>query len=514
MRDLLRLLFENYQTFLYLAIAAVPAVLYRARRLPKDQLTAVQRTGWFLLVAAAALGWGNVLPLAARYWHVPRIAQAAAFCLASALFGLALGPVCAFILRTVRKAGESKFFTDKALFFALTAIWGVQLALHLPDTLAGWHTCSYAVSYSMGFSSRFLLGSVMRLLFGDFVSRKEIFWFCFAVYTVFILLCSALLNRLYRKTPQENKPAVLFAIACFAACPGSAAALWNSGNYGKLEVYGLILSLLGVIAFRCIRSVPLRYLCITVCACVSIAIYQGYVFLYFTVLAVAMIEDLTNGSAHGSLRARGACAALTCLASAVCFFCFQFISTISFGSAEEMLAALQKHTDAEMDVKAIRFEYFLPLRDSYALVTNRLQAEFGRQKLFIELLLISPMIFLIAYVCLRYNRDGRGLRARCGAFNFSLLTVLFVLPQFVMNVDWGRWMTAVTINFAFIFAYRLYCGDKKLSEMAADLSVRLRENPLPAVMVILFLNALRKFAVVDPSSDVGGVVQLVNHLIK
>ena len=292
MRALLELAFQNYHFYIWLVIAVTPAVLYGVRKSAKIGQSAVHKTGYAVLVMFAALFWSN--GLFKLYGHVPLAPtiRAAAVVLASAVFGVLLGPVCAFLLRRINRLAHKPILSENALFFALTAIWSVQLVLQMPDQVQEWQASSYVVNYSMGFSSRFMIGSILRLLAGSFVSAKEMYWFCFACYVILIVLCSALLNRFYKSVPQTCRPAALFGIACFVACPGSIAALWGDTSFfGKLDYYGLILSLLGVIAFRKIRSVPLRYLCLTMCACFAISIYQGYVFLYYSILAVVIIED-------------------------------------------------------------------------------------------------------------------------------------------------------------------------------------------------------------------------------
>ena len=275
----------------------------------------------------------------------------------------------------------------------------------------------------------------------------------------------------------------------------------------------LILSLLGVIVFRKIRSVPLRYLCLTLCACFAISIYQGYVFLYYSILVVVMIEDCMRDNAQESRRARMVCSALSVAVTAAYFLCFQFISTIQFASAEEMFDALQARTDVEMSISALRYEYFLPLRDSYVLVDDTIHNQSGRLKVLFELFFLIPLLYMAACVLIRYERHGKGLRRFRNSFDLSLLTLLFVVPQFVLNVDWGRWMTAVLIDFTFILAYLLYCEDAQFSAMAEDLSERIRRNPLPAVAAVLSLNILPKLTItIFHIIDVNDVLDRLTHV--
>ena len=200
--------------------------------------------------------------------------------------------------------------------------------------------------------------------------------------------------------------------------------------------------------------------------------------------------------------------------TAACFLCFQFISTVPFSSAEEMLAALQTHTDAQMAAKAIEFEYFAPPQDAYYLVTKMIFDRSGRMMMLIELCLLSPLVCMIAYVIARYGRSGKGLRRFRNGFDLSLLTILFIVPQFLLNQDWGRWITAMAIDLAFILFYRLYRDDAQLAEIAEGLSKRLQKNPLPAVLVIVYLGVLQKYAVLLPSLDVEHVTQFLVNLLR
>ena len=503
------LIYHNYHFFLWLALSLIPAAVYRVRRLSRKELTLAERTGFFLMITAASLVWSNGLFLLSDHLPFSRAVQGAAFAVGSIAVGLVIGPLCYALVRLFRKAAHVSFFYDNRMFFALSVLWGVRLLTgeKVADALSMWHASSYVVNYTYGFASRFLAGSILRLFAGDFVSEREIYWFCFAVYVLLILLCSALLNRFYKTVPQSDQPAALFGIACFMCCPGSIAAMWESGNFGKLEVYGLLCALVGVILFRKIRSVPLRYLCLTVCACAAIMFYQGFVFLHFSILATVMIADVEQAEEGKARRRRLGFAALAAAATCVCFLCFQFFAAPSFANLQETYAEPRRHTDISMGKKAIDFEYFLPLREAYTLVTAALHDTHRRFDLLLELLLLSPLLFALAYAVLRYNRGNKKPRELLNGFNLSLLTVLFIIPQFLLNVDWGRWLTAMTVDTAFIFAYRLYIGDEKLAQLAKDLSERLRKNPAPYVLLILYLHMLSVFSVESPSEDDASLIQ-------
>ncbi|MBQ7542433.1 MAG: hypothetical protein IJT44_09115 [Clostridia bacterium] len=506
---------HDYHFFIWLALSLAPAALYRARRLSKKGLTIAQRTGFVLLASAAGLLWSNALFVLADHVTFSAV-MAALFAVMSVVAGLLIGPICYGVLYICRRASNASFLYDNRLFFALSVIWGVRLVTGktVADTLSIWHANSYVVNYSYGFASRFLAGSILRLFAGDFVSEQEIYRFCFLTYVLLILLCSALLNRFYKNLPQKCRTAALFGIACFVCCPGSIAAMWSSGNFGKLDVYGLICALIGVALFRKMRSVPLRYLCLTLSACVAIAFYQGFVFLYFSILATVMIADIALAERGGETQKRVCCAAMAAGAVAVCFLCFQFFSTLRFANVEEMYAALAAHTDIRMGKRSMEYEYFLPLSDAFGLVENVLHSEHRRLDMLVELVLLSPLLFALVYAVIRYNRISKKLRELLNGFNLSLLTVLFIVPQFLLNVDWGRWLTAIAIDVAFIFAYWLHCGDKRMTALAKDLSERLVRNPLPYALLVLYLAMLGVFAVEGPSENVNSLYQFAFRVVS
>ena len=124
-----------------------------------------------------------------------------------------------------------------------------------------------------------------------------------------------------------------------------------------------------------------------------------------------------------------------------------------------------------------------------------LRTEFPREKAVFTLLLTLPIIIMvyIIYSKCRLLRIANNKRVLACPYIYYVLFATMIIPQFVLNVDWGRWMTSNCIVwFAGIF-YLIYKKDKYVIMTMAECSVWVRKNILISIFVLLFIAGLSKF---------------------
>ncbi len=420
-------------------------------------------------------------------------------CIVKIMLLFAVGFIMAFLVIRVMSfsfAGIRLFFSENIFGILVFFFLMMQFVFGRADQLDSWSSCWYAADYSMGMGSRFFAGSLLSLFYDDFLSQELAYNFCAAALVMLIVCVAYLINYAVKRTEAPATGAVKFLVICFLCCPGSVAALWTEGQMGRLEMYTLLLSLVGVIIFHKTAHRGVRYFSVTIIAVVSMAIYQGYLFLYFPILAVVIICDIFRDR---KINIKSCiCGFLSCMAVGISFLWFQFCSYVKYADATSMVAALSGKTDLYVESDAVYYECFATVIDAYKDMNTSFflaNGEFPREKLFLTIFLLAPIFVLVLAVywkcllCVR-NKNEKIMKT---PYLYCAFVNLAVMPQFVLNVDWGRWLTALVINAFFGILYLSYLEFTEMKKALGVLGNYVEQHKETAVFCILYLASLGKF---------------------
>ena len=405
-------------------------------------------------------------------------------------------PIIHKLLRSFRAISDKCDLTDSGLtysliFIAVNCFSLFRNAVFLEQNLE-WHAPSYVADYSMGFSSRFLSGELLGLFVKDEITQKHIIIFAGIWYLLIIFLASFMIKKLVDNAPSRSKPAVKFLTLVLIFMPGSLDSIWTVSKYGKSELYGLALTLLGVILFGKLKSVPLKYAVMTVCSVVSVMFYQGHIFMFYTMALVVMAADvLQNGSPD---KKKFVFAAVSVAVTLAAFSYFQFFAKAVFTNAQEMYDALCARTDVNLSKKAIESEYFGSLSDSYFFVTDIVDLK-QRLHHLTSLILLTPLIISLAYIICKQLSEHKVSKAD-RKINPLVLCLVFscaIVPQFLLNCDYGRWMTALSLNVVFTILYLVYRREKATESAMKAFSDQIKAKPVLFALLPVYLVLLGKF---------------------
>lgn len=330
----------------------------------------------------------------------------------------------------------------------------IHFLLYKAEKLNGWSSGMYVLDYSMGFGSRFFVGSVFSLFYDDFLSSETVYFHCAVCLVVLIALVSYLANAVIKK--RNYHQGIGFLLMLYLAMPGSIASMWTVDNYGRLEAYNLVLTLITLLAFHGFKSVWVKYGIAAVLAVINMAIYQGNVFLYYPVFFIMVVCDCLRNKQIKTWIVAGTTIAIT----AVAFLIFQFFTHINFENADEMCAVVQPMTDLPCAWGAYHYEYFTPLSDIFEELTHifLLGPETPRERTFLILCIFSPVVILLLAMWLKCWKKESIKEFLSKPYIYCLLGYLFFIPQFALNVDWGRWLSAVTFYSFYVVIYLDYLG--------------------------------------------------------
>ncbi len=385
----------------------------------------------------------------------------------------------------------------KELFFRFRIESGVFLFLLISfglgvKKLDTWPSAWYAMDYSLGFGSRLLIGSILKLFYTDYLNRWLAYCFVFVSIVIMLALIAFFIGFCIRNAPSDTaKQGITLLSILYLACPASPGYLWTMENMGRFDLYLLLLTMLTCFVFLKSSSFTLQCVCWGIIGILCIAIHQIYIFIFFPLTLVMITNKLFN-SGWNSRHVAAASGTIAAVCGAFLFF--QFFSHINIATVDELYLLLSNKTDLFIDQHALWLEYFADISDHFDLVYINLELPPIRTRLIwaaIALVLLSPVMAVYGYLwCKAYRLSPQ--KYFKSKYLWMLLAMLAYLPAFVITSDWGRWLAAFfTVQFLAV-AVLLQKGDTYLTQATGYLVKYFEENKIFFVLSILYLAMLGK----------------------
>lgn len=396
---------------------------------------------------------------------------------------------------------------------AIFVLWMIQLIIQLPEKIIEWVECWYAADYSMGIGSRFFIGTVLSLFYDDYLDAKVVYRFCMITVVLVIALCSFMLGKLLNDT--KYKVAVAFLVACFWACPASLASYWMEDNIGRLEFYTLFVALLSVLIFLNCKKRWMKYSLLCVSVIISNAIYQGYVFLYFPLIFIILICEIYK-SEYKKSEVIGAGVVFFCACASFLFF--QLGSSINYETQEAFEMAIREKSNLRISSEAIKYEMFMSIPEVFEKVNVpfALGDRFPREMSAITVLIFAPIAVIGIAIYMKCFEQHKMKKQHClkNPYLWAVVCQLAILPQFLLNVDWGRWFIAVVIVFFFGVFYMLYVDMEEMHVAIAALDRFVKKNYFLAVGVVLYLSLFAKLTDQGMRTQIVFIIKNITRLIS
>lgn len=387
------------------------------------------------------------------------------------------------------KAFINKFKYEIMFFITLVC----YLVYYIPviKEVNSWCITPYALSYRLGFISRGLMGSILRLMVPN-LSIKHIY--IFILFNI-LLLCALTLffmHKIITKAYDESKGSIVFLLGLFLVNPGSVAFLFYWGNYGRFDMYlimTLIISAILIMEDVCVWVIPL--LCVG-----AVLVHQAFVFQYFpAVLVLVFYFAFVLKRNYGK-----SIFATTLILPCIAFLYMQFFSSINY-TYSETLAIIDATTDLPKEYitedMMVKIEYFSSVFETFIV--------FVWEPLFRNivksvtvLLMISPMIKIVVDIWKAFLKEHKNFIVKM----FPVFILLAEVPMFVLTCDYGRDYSAMIIsNFVVIFTFYAL-KDKGIVNAIDDLGRKMKANPFYYGFVIVLCATIGKFTAAD-IADIG-----------
>lgn len=243
------------------------------------------------------------------------------------------------------------------LELAISVLLFLYLALYVPtiDETISWCMMPYTLSYKYGFISRGFIGSIVRLVIPKLTLRHIYLIVAFNT----LLLCAMtvfFVNRIKKLSGMGENAAFLFTAMLFVVNPGSIAFLFYWGNFGRLDLYMIL-----ILLFSALLMLKGAFLFLIPVMCVmGILTHQAFLFMYFpAVMALLLYLAWVKKNRYAKIIFW-----VTGIVTCITFLYMQFFSSVEGYDYASMVADIYATTDIPEEFvqddheMMIRLEYF------------------------------------------------------------------------------------------------------------------------------------------------------------
>jgi hypothetical protein len=363
------------------------------------------------------------------------------------------------------------------MFVLFTAL----LLLKMPgiDDLSSFTTTIYTTSYDLGFSSRFLVGSLV-FLFTDFLTRKALYAIIVVSTVVMTAFASYMLGYVPGRLDGDAGSGARAIMLLYAAVPISIIVLYKDNNFGRYDIYLITVSLLILV---CLAKRRLRWIVPALCA-VCMLIHHVWMFSFMPAAAILLLYSAFRD------KKRRAGVALCALSYAVIiglFLYFQFFKPIlRFASAEEMAAELGLRTDFLLNPSIFYGEYFSSVPELWNGYIRQILLEDSIPDALYLLPVVLPVLALLFSVWINAFRLCSEKFMRF-VILLCMAAPLSTLVQCIMINDYGRWFAGMMITQISLMFFLLYKKEESVTEAAGRLAVFFKKRPYIAAAVAAYV---------------------------
>ena len=328
------------------------------------------------------------------------------------------------------------------ILYGMILLVVIAFVANYEHSMERYNTSMYALSYRYGFISRGFVGTIYQLIDAilpiDMYGYDQARWFTLAVtvlvFGYFIYFVYTLQKEIEHKedTCMIGLWFLVMVVASFS----------SARNFGRVDIYMLLLSLMGAM---CIFRKKHEWLVIPMAA-VAVMIHQGYVFMYFNIILVMLCYQ---GWRTGRKRYYGTLFLISFVTASALFLYFELFS---HGNGEAFYAQVVDQAKALSE----NGQYHESLIAHEILGVDPSEDEWKYHvKNFVELPIL--LLCLLPYLSMG-ARMGRSIwhqvRNRKDKWIYLILAAgpITILPDLLIKCDYGRWMLSV---FAYILCVLL-----------------------------------------------------------
>ena len=361
-------------------------------------------------------------------------------------------------------------------------------------------TTVFAFSYKYGFISRGLLGTIWqfldKILPFDIMNFESIYNFTFFLTIIYFLTFLWFFKTCLTLCEERNEKNMQY-LACFLAV-FSFPMFVTSENFGRTDEYLMIMTVICCILIVKERMewlvVPLTTMCVVM--------HHGYVFMYLNIILVLFFYKILFN--EKKRKKYIALFATTFLVGSAFFLYFEFFSHPEGENVYNEIVALSKQLAQDGESYSINmvmheilgqdvFEYEMKYHIiNYASIP-------------VALVIYGPYLVIgISFLVSLFR--GKSVKEKWAYFAVAVGS-LTTLPQFILKVDYGRYLYAVFFYYIAIVMCLIAMKDKHVIKQLED-SISCLKSKIPmAKLLIVYPMLFMPFLDVQVGSFVWKVIK-------
>ncbi len=400
------------------------------------------------------------------------------------------------MLITKKNNGLIKYFL---FFIAIYIFYYISNFVHHTNS-SDYILTQYLFSYDLGFISRGFLGSLIGLITKS-SSKLFIYFFITVFNLILIVISSYFAAKVVSESQDEIRNIVFFIALFFCVNPGGITFLFTVLNFGRLEIFSIILALGSVLII--FKNNYLVFV-IPIFAAASILIYHTAIFLYLPIVFVLMLYMAVVKKDKRMLYV----GVITVLLAGAGFVYMQFFGKINDYSIAQVINILSKKTDMYPVKGMIYPEYFMEFSGHKEFIAQRLPEMLPR--LIISIIIYLPVIFGIYFIYIKaFLISGKSEKIAYLAVIVSFITVI---PVFMFAVDYGRWMSAYFIGQLIIILSLIHLKDQNIAQAVKMFGNKYLKSKYVMCATIIIYAVMARFGLVEVLALSGKIISIFDSM--
>lgn len=381
---------------------------------------------------------------------------------------------------------ETKQREIRKFMIMLSVVNLALFAVTCRGMVRSYNTTMLALSYEYGFTSRSLLGTLYHLLDAvlplDLIDYRAVVATAYVATILFVLFVEYFLYRCLRCCEGEMVKYGEYLALILSLCLVSTFSF--PYNFFRVDIFMILVSLLGVL---CLVKERAQWLVVPLSA-LGVMFHQGYVFMYFNLILVLLFYRALSWWKEDRRKARrySLLFALSFLVGSVLFLWFEFFSRSNGAAFFDTI----KSEAEKLSYDGI-YHSTLLYHEVLGIDLASTEEEFSRvnavQILMCGIVCLPMLVFGVRFFA------GLIKKAKGASEKWKYLAVVLgaatILPDFLLKIDYGRWMAAVVVYYVGIVLALLAMKDPIMETQVRESGERLIQRPGIAlwIMVVILL---------------------------
>lgn len=381
---------------------------------------------------------------------------------------------------------ETKQREIRKFMIMLSVVNLALFAVTCRGMVRSYNTTMLALSYEYGFTSRSLLGTLYHLLDAvlplDLIDYRAVVATAYVATILFVLFVEYFLYRCLRCCEGEMVKYGEYLALILSLCLVSTFSF--PYNFFRVDIFMILVSLLGVL---CLVKERAQWLVVPLSA-LGVMFHQGYVFMYFNLILVLLFYRALSWWKEDRRKARrySLLFALSFLVGSALFLWFEFFSRSNGAAFFDTI----KSEAEKLSYDGI-YHSTLLYHEVLGIDLASTEEEFSRvnavQILMCGIVCLPMLVFAVCFFA------GLIKKAKGASEKWKYLAVALgaatILPDFLLKIDYGRWMAAVVVYYVGIVLALLAMKDPIMETQVRESGERLIQRPGIAlwIMVVILL---------------------------